>query len=157
MTLKSTLLATLTTLSLASGVLAADAIVVDDAYARSSGKSAKAGAAFMMIENHSDTDDRLIGATSDVAGRVELHTHKIDENGVAKMMQVEEGFSIPAGETHMLKRGGDHVMFMGLKAPFEQGATVPVTLIFEQAGEVVIEIPVDLERKDDGGHGSHSN
>lgn len=157
MTLKSTLLATLTTLSLASGALAADAIVVDDAYARSSGKSAKAGAAFMMIENQGDTDDRLIGATSDVAGRVELHTHKIDENGVAKMMQVEEGFSIPAGGTHMLKRGGDHVMFMGLKAPFEQGAMVPVTLIFEQAGEVIVEIPVDLERKDDGGHGSHSN
>ncbi|KIC43351.1 copper-binding protein [Ruegeria sp. ANG-R] len=157
MTLKSTLLATLTTLSLASGALAADAIVVEDAYARSSGKSAKAGAAFMMIENHSDNDDRLIGVTSDVAGRVELHTHKIDENGVAKMMQVEEGFAIPAGETHMLKRGGDHVMFMGLKAPFEQGATVPVTLIFEQAGEIVVEIPVDLERKDDGGHGSHGH
>ncbi|SDW16096.1 hypothetical protein SAMN05444358_10185 [Ruegeria halocynthiae] len=152
MTLKSTLLATLTTLSLASGAWAADVIVVDDAYARSSGKSAKAGAAFMMIENHSDTDDRLIGVTSDAAGRVELHTHKIDENGVAKMVHVEEGFAIPAGDTRMLKRGGDHVMFMGLKAPFEQGAMVPVTLIFEQAGEVEIEVPVDLERKDAGGH-----
>ncbi len=152
MSLKSTLLATLTTLSLASGAFAADAIAVEDAYARSSGKTAKAGAAFMMIENQSDTDDRLIGATSDVAARVELHTHKIDENGVAKMIHVEEGFAIPAGETHMLKRGGDHVMFMGLKAPFEQGATVPVTLIFEQAGEVVVEIPVDLERQDAGAH-----
>ncbi len=157
MTLKSTLLATLATLSLASGALAAEAIVVEDAYARASGKSAKAGAAFMMIENNGDTDDRLVSASSDVADRVELHAHKIDENGVAKMIHVEEGFAIPAGETHMLKRGGDHVMFMGLKAPFEQGATVPVTLIFEQAGEVVIEIPVDMERKDKGGHGSHDH
>ncbi|WP_299659055.1 copper chaperone PCu(A)C [uncultured Ruegeria sp.] len=152
MTLKSTLVATFVALSLASGALAADVINVDDAYAQSAGKSAKAGAAFMMIENQGETDDRLIGAASDVADRVELHTHKIDENGVAKMMQVEDGILIPAGETHMLKRGGDHVMFMGLKAPFEQGAMVPVTLIFEQAGEVVVEIPIDLERKDTGGH-----
>ncbi len=157
MTLKSTLLATLTTLTMASGVLADDAIAVEDAYARSSGQHAKAGAAFMMIQNHGDTDDRLIGVTSDVAARVELHTHKVDENGVAKMVHVEEGFAIPAGEAHMLKRGGDHVMFMGLKAPFEQGGTVPVTLIFEQAGEVTVGIPVDLERQDAGGHGSHSN
>ncbi len=152
MTLKSTLLATLTTLSLTSVAFAADVIVVDDAYARSSGKAAKAGAAFMIIENNGDTDDRLISVTSDVAGRVELHTHEIDANGVAKMVHVEEGFAIPAGETHMLKRGGDHVMFMGLTAPFEHGATIPVTLVFENAGEVEIEIPVDLERKDKHGH-----
>ena len=157
MSLKTTLLATLATVFMAIPAFAEGTIKVDDAYARSSGKTAKAGAAFMMIQNLGDADDRLVGASSDAAARVELHTHKVDENGVAKMVHVEEGFAIPAGETHMLKRGGDHVMFMGLTAPFEQGATVPVTLIFEKAGEVEIEIPVDLERQDMGGHGSHSN
>ncbi|WP_170326825.1 copper chaperone PCu(A)C [Ruegeria arenilitoris] len=157
MSLKSKLLATLATALLATSAWAQDAISVNDAYARSSGKSAKAGAAFMMIQNAGETDDRLIGVKSDAAARVELHTHKVDDNGVAKMVHVEEGFVIPAGEMHMLKRGGDHVMFMGLTAPFEHGATVPVTLIFEKAGEVEIEIPVDLERQDKGGHGSHSN
>ncbi|NOD62676.1 MULTISPECIES: copper chaperone PCu(A)C [unclassified Ruegeria] len=157
MSFKSNLLATLAAMTLAVPVLADGTISVDDAYARSSGKTAKAGAAFMMIQNQSDTDDRLIGVTSDAAARVELHTHKVDDNGVAKMVHVEEGFVIPAGETHMLKRGGDHVMFMGLTAPFEQDATVPVTLIFENAGEVEIEIPVDLERQDKGGHGSHDH
>nr|WP_170539007.1 copper chaperone PCu(A)C [Ruegeria arenilitoris] len=132
-------------------------ISVEDAYARSSGANAKAGAAFMMIRNSGDTDDQLVAVKSDIAARVELHTHKIDDNGVAKMMEVEEGFSIAAGEAHMLQRGGDHVMFMGLKQPFEQGATIPVTLVFEQAGEVVVEIPVDLERKDGHGQMKHSN
>ena len=146
MTLKSTLLATLTTLIMTTGALAADSIVVEDPYVRSSGKSAKAGAAFMVIQNQSDIDDRLISAASDVAKKIELHTHKVDEDGVASMVHVEEGFIIPAGETHILKRGGDHVMFMGLNAPFEQGEMVPVTLIFEQAGEFKIEVPVDLER-----------
>ncbi|NOD92933.1 copper chaperone PCu(A)C [Ruegeria sp. HKCCD4884] len=157
MSFKSNLLATLAAMTLAVPVLADGTISVDDAYARSSGKTAKAGAAFMMIQNQSETDDRLIGVSSDAAARVELHTHKVDDNGVAKMVHVEEGFVIPAGETHMLKRGGDHVMFMGLTAPFEQDATVPLTLIFENAGEVEIEIPVDLERQDKGGHGSHDH
>lgn len=157
MSLTSRLLTTLAAATLATAAFAQDTITVDDAYARSSGKTAKAGAAFMMIQNTGATDDRLIGVESDAAARVELHTHIVDENGVAKMTQVEEGISIPAGETHMLKRGGDHVMFMGLTAPFERDALVPVTLIFETAGEVEIEIPVDLVRKDTGGHGSHSN
>ncbi len=135
----------------ATSALAEGTIQIDDAYARSSGQHAKAGAAFMMIVNTGDTDDRLIGAESDVAARTELHTHEVDANGVAKMVHLEEGFVIPAGESHMLARGGDHLMFMGLTQPFENGETVPVTLIFENAGAVVVEIPVDLDRKG-GGH-----
>lgn len=152
MTFKSTILTAFAALSLGTAALADSAIVVEDAYARSSGKSAKAGAAFMVIQNQGDEADRLIGVKSDAAARVELHTHLIDGNGVAKMVEVEEGFAIPAGEAHMLKRGGDHVMFMGLTEPFEQGETVPVILVFENAGEVTVDIPVDLERKDDHGH-----
>lgn len=157
MSFKFKLLATATATVLASTAFAQDTISVEDSYARSSGKTAIAGAAFMMIRNSGEAADRLLGAESDAAARVELHTHVIDENGVAKMIHVDEGFEIPAGETYVLKRGGDHVMFMGLKAPFEQGATVPVTLVFEKAGEIEIEVPVDLERKDTAGHGSHSH
>lgn len=157
MSLKTTILATLTAAVMAVPAFAEGVMKIEDAYARSGGKAAKAGAAFMMIQNQGEEDDRLIGVTSDVAVRVELHTHKVDENGVAKMVHVKEGFAIPAGETHMLKRGGDHVMFMGLKAPFEQDGTVPVTLVFEKAGEIDVEIPVDLKRQDKGGHGAQSN
>ncbi len=155
MRFQSTLLATLAVTALSTAAFADSIISVEDGYARSSGMNAKAGAAFMVIRNTGDTGDRLVSAQSDVAARVELHTHKIDENGVAKMMQVEEGFTIPAGEAHMLQRGGDHVMFMGIKKPFEQGAKIPVTLVFEHAGEVRVEIPVDLERQD--GQMKHSN
>ncbi len=134
---------------------AAAEIVVKDAYARSS--NAMAGAAFMAIENTGPEDDRLIGAASDAAKRVELHTHRDMGGGVMKMMHVEEGFALPAGETHMLMRGGDHVMFMGLNSTMEHGDTVTVTLTFEKAGEQVVEIPVDLERKPDhSGHGGHA-
>lgn len=130
-------------------------IMIKDAYARASGMNAKAGAAFFQIMNHGAEDDRLVSATSDVSKRVELHTHKDMGDGVMKMMEVEEGFPIAAGGMHELKRGGDHVMFMGLNAPFVDGETVTVTLVFEKAGEMTVDIPVDLNRKPMAGEMQH--
>ncbi|MBY6048035.1 copper chaperone PCu(A)C [Vannielia litorea] len=153
-------------MTLAALVVASPAfaeIKIVDAYARAASPSAKSGAAFMEIINTGAEDDRLIAAASEVAARVELHTHKDMGDGVMKMMEVEEGFAVPAGGHHMLARGGDHVMMMGLTGPLEQGATVTVTLTFEQAGEMVVEIPVDNERMpgamdhgemDHSGHGN---
>ncbi|MGB1638289.1 MAG: copper chaperone PCu(A)C [Paracoccaceae bacterium] len=122
-------------------------VMVMDAYARVASKVAKSGAAFMMIHNHSDQDDRLIAAASDVAKRVELHTH-IEEDGVMKMTKLEDGMIIPAGSMHALKRGADHVMFMGLTRSLEHGDMFELTLIFEHAGDVILTVPVDLERQD---------
>lgn len=132
--------------TLALPAYGADTITISDAYARASSAMASSGAAFMVIENHGDEDDRLIAASSEAAERVELHTHRETEDGVMQMMEVEEGFAIPARGRHALERGGDHVMFMGLRAPFEHGATVTLTLTFEVAGDQVVDIPVDLER-----------
>lgn len=134
-------------------------IMVDDAFARASGPNAKSGAAFMMIMNHGTEDDRLIAATSDVAQRVELHTHIADGEGVMRMVEVEDGIAVPSGGMAMLKRGGDHVMFMGLNQPFLEGETIPVVLTFEKAGDIAVEIEVDLTRgaEDHGGHGSHGD
>lgn len=153
MTVRSTLLAAGLALAAALPATAEDAIAVMDPYARSSGMMANSGAAFMMIENRSGTDDRLVGASSDVAEKTELHTHKEDEMGVMRMIHVEEGFEIPAGGTLMMARGGHHVMFLGLSEPMEQGDTVTLTLEFEEAGEVTVEVPVDLERQPRHGMG----
>ncbi|MFK7837718.1 MAG: copper chaperone PCu(A)C [Sulfitobacter sp.] len=140
----------------ATPLFAAD-IAIKDPYMRTSTPSSVTGAAFLMLMNASDKDDRLIAASTDIAGRVELHTHKEDANGVMQMMEVEEGFVIPAGGMHHLKRGGDHIMLMGLTRPLEQGEEIEVTLTFEEAGEVTVQIPVDRERKPDHGAMNHSN
>ncbi|MFK7744886.1 MAG: copper chaperone PCu(A)C [Roseobacter sp.] len=134
-------------------------IVVSDPYARASRPGAPTGAAFMVIKNTGAEPDRLLSASSDVAKRVELHTHIDQGDGVMKMVELEEGISLPAGGSHSMVRGGDHVMFMGLTQSLEQGGDVSVTLTFEQAGDVVITIPVDNERMPEHGsmgHG-HSN
>lgn len=120
-------------------------ITITDPYLRVSGAMATSAAAFMTIENHGDAD-RLIGARSDLAQRVELHTHLQDANGVMSMIHVEDGFPIPANAVHMLDRGGDHVMFLGLNSVPAEGDTIRLTLTFEKAGEVTVEVPVDNAR-----------
>ncbi len=138
--------------------LASAHMVIEDAYARASSNVAISGAAFMSIFNHSDMDDRLVAVSSDVAERVELHTHIEDTNGVMRMVEVEDGFGMAAGETILLQRGGLHVMLLGLREPLEHGDEFEATFIFEHAEPVTIMIPVDLERQPmHGGHGGHGD
>ena len=132
-------------------------ITIEDPYARASAMMSKSGAAFMVLKNAGAQDDRLIAAASDVADKVELHTHKENEQGVMQMLEVKEGFPVPAGGMHALARGGDHVMFLGLTRPLAHGDMVSVTLTFEKAGEMTVEIPVDLERKPMHGKMNHGN
>lgn len=157
MSFKTFAVATVAALVLAVPAFADTMIKVDDPYARVAGSMATAGAAFMVIENTGDQADQLIEARSDISKRVELHTHKENADGVMQMIHVEEGFAIPAGGKHMLMRGGDHVMFMGLNQELKHGDTVSVTLVFEKAGEVIVDVPVDLERKAMHGSMDHSN
>jgi len=123
----------------------AQGITVEDAYARSASPTAKTGAAFMQIVNDGE-DDRLIGVASPAADVVQLHTHIESGDGVMQMKHAEDGFDMPAGSTLSMERGGKHVMLMGLTAPLAQGDLVPLTLSFEKAGDMTVDVAVDLER-----------
>ena len=147
MSFKSTLAAVLTASVLMTSAAFAGGVMVKDAYARSSRPNAPTGAAFMMLMNTMDTDIKLIGVRSDAAKRVELHTHIDKGEGVMQMTQIEGGIAILAGESHMMKRGGDHVMLMGLNDPLVNGETISVTFEFENADDLTVEIPVDSARK----------
>jgi len=83
---------------LSLGSAQAQAIQIEDPYARAASPIAKSGAAFMHIINNGDVDDRLIAVRTDAAMMPELHTHLM-EDGIAKMREVEGGFEILAGET----------------------------------------------------------
>lgn len=143
----------------ATPLAAQDGIHVENAYARASGPTAMSGAVFLEIVNHSAThSDRLIAASTEVAERVELHTHVHGADGVMRMVEVEEGFAVAPGETRALERGGDHIMLMGLTRALNDGDSFPLRLVFEREGEVTIEVPVDLNRMPaagQGGHGAH--
>ena len=131
--------------------------MISDAYARSSGALAKAGAAYMRIMNHSDESDHLIGVQSDIAKKTELHSHFEDDNGVMKMVRIDKGIKIGPMKDHSLAPGGEHIMFMGLKEPFETGKIILITLLFEKVGEVIIEIIVDQGREEKKHSHSHTH
>lgn len=130
-------------------------ITVTDPWARASAGHARAGAAFMVLDN-TGADDKLIKADADVSEKVELHTH-INDDGVMRMREVPF-IAVPDGTTD-LKPGGLHVMFIGLKAPLEEGSSFPLTLTFEEAGDVTVDVTVKgpgaMGHGMSHGHGSH--
>jgi copper(I)-binding protein len=122
-------------------IAAAGELAVTGAWARAPLGAAKSGAIYLTVENRGAAADRLIAAETPAASRAALHTHIMDE-GVMKMRPVEGGIEILAGGSTVLAPGGLHVMLMGLAAPLEEGARFPLTLTFEQAGPVTVEVLV---------------
>jgi copper(I)-binding protein/uncharacterized protein YcnI len=100
----------------------------------------KVGGAFMLLKNGGKADDKLVKAASPVAEHVEIHEH-VMEGGAMRMRPVD-GVSVPAGGTAELQPGGYHVMLIGLKHPLKEGDHFPLTLTFEKAGTVTIQVPV---------------
>jgi copper(I)-binding protein len=141
--LRATLVATLSTFALP---VLAEGIEVHEAYAIQAMPGGPTAAAFMVIHNHGGAPDHLVSVESDIAERTELHTHIADENGMMQMVEVKEGFDLPTDGMIEMQRGSHHVMFMGVTAPLEDGQTFPLTLVFENAGKVVVDVTVDLDR-----------
>ncbi len=118
------------------------ALEVAHPWARATPPSAPAGGGFLTITNTGSTPDRLVSARSPVANLVQVHEMKMD-GSVMRMREVENGLEIPAGKSVTLAPGGYHLMMMGLKAPLKQGTQVPVTLVFEKAGPLDVELNVE--------------
>ena len=117
------------------------AIEIGQPWARATPPTAESGGGFLVITNTGTTPDRLIAVKSPAADKVEIHEMKMDGN-IMRMREVEKGIEIPPGATVELKPGGFHVMFMGLKAPFAKDAKVPLTLVFEKAGSIDVDLMV---------------
>ncbi|MFE7799358.1 copper chaperone PCu(A)C [Nocardia sp. NPDC057440] len=108
---------------------AADSITVTDQWikAADSGMSA----AFGDLNNSGTTSVTVVSATSPASERVELHEVVAAADGTKKMQPKKGGFVIPARGSVALRPGGDHIMFMGLKAALRTGSETPVTLTFD--------------------------
>ena len=97
------------------------------------------GSFWMVITNHSDVDDALVGVQFDGCGAVELHDMLMD--GDVMVMRPVEGqaIPIPAGETVELKPGGLHVMCLQKEAALELDTAVTLNLQFANAGTISVE------------------
>ena len=99
-------------------------------------------AAFMMLKNNSSEDRLLVSAHSDISKAVELHTHK-KEGGMMRMRQVDS-IAIKAGSKTVLKPGGLHIMFIGLKHGLKAGENVELKLVFDNKTELALTVPVKM-------------
>ena len=133
-------------LSIAAGAAAAQefkagSLEIDQPWSRATPKGAKVGAGYLTIKNTGTAPDRLVSATSPVAGKFEIHEMSMDK-GVMKMRPVPEGVEIKPGETVELKPSSFHFMIMDLKQPIVRGKPFKASLTFEKAGPVEVEFMV---------------
>lgn len=124
---------------------------ISDSWATPTPGGVGVSAGYLTIVNPSDTEDRLIGASSPRAERVEVHEMSMD-GAVMRMRAVEDGLAIPAGATVALSPGGRHLMFYGVRPPLAEGERIPATLRFARAGDVAVEFSV---RRAASGHSGH--
>lgn len=134
----------------ASAPAQAAGIAIDSAFALPSAGGVDVAAGYLTMTNNGPDEDRLVSATSPRAERVELHTMSMEDN-VMRMRPIEGGVALPPGAEIALAPGGDHLMFIGVTAPFAEGETIPVELRFERAGVLAVELPV--QRGANGQHG----
>ncbi len=129
-------------LGLAQAVFAAD-ITVTNAMARASlTPTATSGAVYLSVKNAGASDDRLLSISTPAAASTMIHETTIVDD-VMKMRMVDGGLVIAAGQTVEMKTGGTHVMLMGLKAALKRGESIGLELVFEKAGVVKVDVPVE--------------
>jgi copper(I)-binding protein len=110
-------------------------LVISQPWSRATPGGAKVAGGYLTIENKGSAPDRLIGGSTELAGRLELH-EMATTNGVMTMRPLDSGLAIAPGKTVKLAPGGYHLMMMDLKGPLKQGDKLAVTLDFEKAGKV---------------------
>ena len=128
------------------------AITIGHPWARATPGAVKNSAAFMVFDNKGAAD-KLIGVSGDVAKDIQIHS-MITEAGVMKMREIKS-LDIPANGKAELKPGGFHVMLIGLKDGLKEGATFPLKLKFEKAGEVTVQVKAEKPGAHD--HAEHKH
>jgi periplasmic copper chaperone A len=100
------------------------------------------GAAYMRLSDHGTQPDQLVSASSPVARKIELHVFNV-ENGIYGMHPVSAIQVSPGTAPTVLEPGGAHVMLEGLTQPLKAGDRFPLTLTFEKAGKLRVEVRVE--------------
>jgi len=122
-------------------VVSANYFGLDNAYARAA-PAGGASAVYLDVVNDTSSDVTLVSASTDAAGRVEIHRTEAGQDDLTTMTPVEGGLAVPAGETVTLAPGGLHVMLLDLQRDLAEGDTVTVELQFEGRSPLTVQAPV---------------
>ena len=97
---------------------------------------------FFTLTNKGTEPDRLVAASSPAAEKIEIYAIKV-LGGDVGMRPRADGLAAPAGVTLTLQPRGYHLLLIDLKTPLVPGAHLAVTLIFEKAGNIDVELLVE--------------
>ncbi len=123
------------------GAMPNQPVTTPEAGAMPAGMGGSNSAGYMVLVNNTGQPDRLVKAESNISGAVEIHESKMVD-GMMTMSPVEGGIELPAGGQAELKPGGFHIMFIGLKQDLKPGDKVSLTLYFEKAAPMTMEVEV---------------
>jgi periplasmic copper chaperone A len=115
-------------------------IEIENPWARVTPPGSKLAAGYMVLRNRGDTPDRLMSAASPLAAKVETHITLKDGN-IVRMREIG-GYDLPGRGRLELRPGAAHLMFVNIKQPFKEGDKIPLTLRFQRAGEIKVELQV---------------
>jgi copper(I)-binding protein len=115
-------------------------LTIQHAWSRATIGADRPGVLYVEITNGGAEDDALTGIATPAAGMPMLHETVVTD-GVASMPHAMS-VPVPAGAISKLAPGGFHGMLMGLTTALEEGESFPVTLTFERAGEVTVNVEV---------------
>jgi copper(I)-binding protein len=125
---------------LSATAMADHTITAENVRARETPPGAVTGAAYLTLTNNGQENDRLLAVSGDVAEAIEIHTHLM-ENDMMKMRPVD-GVDISTDEPAVLEPGGLHIMLIGLKEPLKKDEIFPLTLDFEKADDLTVDVTV---------------
>ncbi|MDA8249699.1 MAG: copper chaperone PCu(A)C [Rhodospirillales bacterium] len=108
-------------------------------WARASAGAGRSAAVFLTLIAHGAAQ-RLTGAATPLAGMAMLH-ESFEEGGVSRM-RMQQSVPLPPGTPVVFRPGGLHIMLTGLKQPLLRGASFPLTLQFDGAPPVTVQVPV---------------
>ncbi|MCP4004257.1 MAG: copper chaperone PCu(A)C [bacterium] len=113
-------------------------ILVAKAWSRETVGSGGAGIVYLTIENRGTHTERIVSLSTPVAAQASVH-ETVHSGGMVEMNSRPD-LEIPPGSHVSFEPGGLHVMLMGLHAPLARGSRFPLTIQFERAGSIQVEV-----------------
>lgn len=130
-------------------------IAAHEVWARTAVKGGN-GAVYLLLHNHTNQPDQLIGAESAVAQTVELHKSEVNDQGVMVMLK-QDAIDLPADGEILLQPGGYHIMLLGLKQDLKVGDTFEVVLKFRSHPDLPLQVTVREGGSMDMQHGGEGD
>lgn len=119
-------------------------MTVEQAWVRLATARGESAAIYMVVHNRSSIDDYLLAVETDQAARSEIHETVI-RDGSPTSQPIPGGLDMPSHGEVVMRPGGFHIMLSNISGSIVPGASLPIRMIFREAGVIELSVPVLAE------------